>query len=123
MVKVILQLLYFTMSFYKQSSSATYLNYNPYKLSYISYSWTYVLLTLYKNSRNATHFHMYLYMGKISFQAFLCLDFSENKLFIVIKHVEKSIVLFSVSNKILYLYLVTVTHYVLYIRTVILSFI
>ena len=64
---------------------------------------------------------MYLYMGKISFQAFLCLDFSENKLFIVIKHVEKSIVLFSVSNKILYLYLVTVTHYVLYIRTVILS--
>jgi hypothetical protein len=60
-------------------------------------------------------------MGKISFQAFLCLDFSENKLFIVIKHVEKSIVLFSVSNKILYLYLVTVTHYVLYIRTVILS--
>ena len=41
-------------------------------------------------------------MGKISFQAFLCLDFSENKLFIAIKHVERYIVLFLVSNKILH---------------------
>ena len=56
----------------------------------------------YKSSRNATHFHIYLYMGKISFQAFLCLDFSENKLFIAIKHVERYIVLSLVSNKILY---------------------
>jgi hypothetical protein len=39
-------------------------------------------------------------MGKISFQAFLCLDFSENKLFIAIKHVERYIVLSLVSNKI-----------------------